>query len=549
MAKTDDMRRITPSYRPAQSPSAAPCQEGCANCGDIRGWIGIVAQRAQTGLSPGQAFAQAWKKIIDVNPFPATLGRICPHPCESQCNRAAKDEALAINAMERFLGDYGIRKELALPAASTEVPDVSIGVVGAGPSGLSFAYQMRRRGYRVTVYDAREKPGGMLRYGIPDYRLPPDVLDAEIKKILDLGVKLKCNTRIGRDISLHELRERHDCLYLGIGAERGARLNLPGMDGQGVLTAVEYLGRVNAGESVDLGSHVVVVGGGNSAMDAARTARRQGSAVTILYRRTMAEMPASPAEIEEAVEEDVKLVLLAAPVRAERDNNGNLAAVHAERMQLGELDASGRGRPMTIPGSEFRIEATALVSAVSQRPELAGLEELESDQGWLISGQQGEIGGGLFSGGDSTGAGIAGSAIVQGRFAAERLHADLSGAPPETAGLKADNGSAANRILPDTKPLQNAVKPPRVSGDERLLDPASEVNATITEAQFLQEVERCFSCGSCSGCERCSMYCTAGCFTRLEEIGPGQYFSLSLDNCQECGKCVEICPCGYLKTT
>jgi Pyruvate/2-oxoacid:ferredoxin oxidoreductase delta subunit len=204
---------------------------------------------------------------------------------------------------------------------------------------------------------------------------------------------------------------------------------------------------------------------------------------------------------------------------------------------------------MTIPGSEFRIEATALVSAVSQRPELAGLEELESDQGWLISGQQGEIGGGLFSGGDSTGAGIAGSAIVQGRFAAERLHADLSGAPPETAGLKADNGSAANRILPGTKPLQNAVKPTRVSGDERLLDPVSEVNATITEAQFLQEVERCFSCGSCFGCERCSMYCTAGCFTRLEEIGPGQYFSLSLDNCQECGKCVEICPCGYLKTT
>ena len=549
MAKTDDMKRITPSYRPAQSPSAAPCQEGCANCGDIRGWIGIVAQRAQTGMSPGQAFAQAWEKIIDVNPFPATLGRICPHPCESQCNRAAKDDALAINAMERFLGDYGIRKELALPGASTEVPDVSIGVVGAGPSGLSFAYQMRRRGYRVTIYDAREKPGGMLRYGIPDYRLPPDVLDAEIKKILDLGVRLKCNTRIGRDISLHELRERHDCLYLGIGAQRGGRLNLPGMQGQGVLTAVEYLGRVNAGESVDLGSHVVVVGGGNSAMDAARTARRQGAAVTVLYRRTMADMPASTAEIEEAVEEDVKLVLLAAPVRAERDNNGNLAAVQAERMQLGELDASGRGRPMAIPGSEFRIEATALVSAVSQRPELAGFEELESDQGWLISGQQGEIGDGLFSGGDSTGAGIAGSAIVQGRFAAERLHADLSGAPPETAGVRADNGSAANRILADTKPLQNAVKPTRVSGDERLLDPASEVNATITEAQFLQEVERCFSCGSCFGCERCSMYCTAGCFTRLEEIGPGQYFSLSLDSCRECGKCVEICPCGYLKTT
>jgi NADPH-dependent glutamate synthase beta subunit-like oxidoreductase len=188
--------RITPSFRPAQLKKAAPCQVGCANCGDIRGWIGLVAQRHKLGLSREEAMERAWRVITDVNPFPASLGRICPHPCESHCNRSHLDEPLAINAMERFLGDFGISNGLPLPRSRSIDAKEWLGVVGAGPSGLSFAYQMARRGYRVTVYDAREKPGGMIRYGVPDYRLPQQILDAEIQKILDLGVELKLNTRI-----------------------------------------------------------------------------------------------------------------------------------------------------------------------------------------------------------------------------------------------------------------------------------------------------------------------------------------------------------------
>ena len=302
LSTNDVTKRITPSFRPKQAEKTAPCQVGCANCGDIRGWIGTVAQRRKTGISREQAFAQAWRIIADVNPFPASLGRICPHPCENHCNRSDLDEPLAINAMERFLGDFAIRTEIPLLRSAKMAVSEWPGVVGAGPSGLSFAYQMARRGYRVTVYDAREHAGGMLRYGVPDYRLPQDVLDAEIQKILDLGVELELNTKVGKDISLEKLRSRHSSLYLAIGAQQGRGLNIPGADGPSVWTGTDFLSRVNCGEAIDTGSRAIVVGGGNTAMDAARCARRGGAEVTILYRRTREEMPAIAHEIDDALE-------------------------------------------------------------------------------------------------------------------------------------------------------------------------------------------------------------------------------------------------------
>ena len=223
-----ESERITPAYRPVQVKKTAPCQEGCANCGDIRGWIGTVAQRSKLGISREEAFARSWRMIADVNPFPGSLGRVCPHPCEECCNRSSKDEPLAINAMERFLGDWAIEQGLELERLENASPEEWIGVVGAGPSGLSFAYQMVRRGYRVTIYESRAQAGGMLRFGVPDYRLPQDVLDAEIQRILDLGVDLKLNTAVGRDISLEALRARHVSLYLGIGAQKGRGIGIPG---------------------------------------------------------------------------------------------------------------------------------------------------------------------------------------------------------------------------------------------------------------------------------------------------------------------------------
>jgi NADPH-dependent glutamate synthase beta subunit-like oxidoreductase/ferredoxin len=541
--------RITPSYRPEQVRKTAPCQVGCANCGDIRGWIGMVAQRKKLGMSRDEALTQAWRTITDVNPFPATLGRICPHPCEQHCNRAELDEPLAINAMERFLGDYGIQAGLPLPRDRQKEGRHWIGVIGAGPSGLSFAYQMARRSYRVTVYDAREKPGGMLRYGVPDYRLPQEVLDAEIGKILDLGVELELDTRVGREVSLESLRERHDCLYLGIGAQGGRGLRIPGADGPSVWKGTDYLERINRGETVDLGQTVLVVGGGNTAIDAARCARRGGAEVTILYRRTRQEMPAIDHEIEDALEEGIGLRELAAPIRVVREADGRLTAVEVQCMQLGEPGPSGRRRPVPIEGETFTLAADTLVAAIAQVPVLAGLESLDHDGNWLVTDSSGHLSDTVLAGGDAIHPGIAGEAIVQGRRAAEELHAALSG---RVAGRAPDPDVpdiSAEQVLFATKPQIGAVHSGTLPGPQRVERGMAEVASTIGAEEFLAEVERCFSCGSCSGCEACYMYCTAGCFVRVEEARPGVYFTLNLDQCEECGKCIEVCPGGYLEAT
>jgi formate dehydrogenase major subunit len=542
--------RITPAYRPKQVEKAAPCQGGCANCGDIRGWIGAVAQHEKTGLSREQAYAKAWSIITDVNPFPATLGRICPHPCEDHCNRNELDEPLAINAMERFLGDFAIRSGLPLAREREIGGEEWIGVIGAGPSGLSFAYQMARRGYRVTVYDAREKAGGMLRYGVPDYRLPQDILDAEIQKILDLGVELKLRTEVGKDISLEELRELHSSLYLGIGAQQGQGLAIPGGDGPGVWTGTEYLARINRGEALDIGSQVIVVGGGNTAIDAARCARRCGAEVTILYRRSREEMPAIAHEIDDALEEGIELLQLATPVAIGRGSDGLLQTVRVQRMELGEPDESGRRSPVPIAGSEYEVTADAVIMAVSQVPVLKGLEALDHQGNWLVADAAGAVGENIVAGGDALGPGIAGEAIVQGRRAAEALHSRLRGESEDSRS--ADPGKTeihGDQVRFATKAGSAAVHTPMLPAEERVRLGMTEVAGTVDESQFLAEVQRCYSCGSCFGCEQCFMYCTSGCFTRLEEPHPGMYFSLNLDACKECGKCIEVCPCGFLEAT
>lgn len=538
---------LTPVYRPRQVRKAAPCQAGCPNCSDIREWIGTVAQRRKTGLGREEAYAKAWRTIADVNPFPAVLGRICPHPCEANCNRAELDEPLAINAMERFLGDFAIAAGLPLPRAPAAKVRSRLGVVGAGPSGLSFAYQMARRGHRVTVYDAREKAGGMLRYGVPEYRLPTPVLDAEIQRILALGVDLRLNVRVGKDVSLDALRQRHSCLYLAIGAQKGRGLDVPGAAGTSVWTGTDYLARMNRGEAIDLGETVVVVGGGNTAVDAARCARRSGAGVVILYRRSLDEMPAIAREVEEAVEEGVRLMLLCAPVRVLRGDDGRLTGVSVQRMRLGAPDSSGRQRPEPISGSGFDLQADSVIAAISQAPVLEGLEMLHHHGDWLVADSVGALADGVMGGGDELGLGIAGDAIVQGRRAAEQLHERLQGGNPGQARREATEEISSQRVLLASKAPCGAAHTPQPPGQERVRMGMAEVSRTISEEQFLAEVERCFSCGACCGCEQCFMYCTADCFTRLENPRPGTYFELDTTRCKECGKCIEVCPCGYLE--
>lgn len=540
--------------RPVRTAKPPPCSAGCVNSGDIRGWIGVVAQRRKMGLSDAEAFRRAWETLAAVNPFPATLGRVCPHPCEDRCNRKDKDGPVAINALERFLGDWALRTGVPLPAlAAPGSRPESAGVIGAGPAGLSFAYQMARRGYRVTVYEGAERPGGMLQFGIPEYRLPEAVLAGEIARVLDLGIDLRLNTVVGRDLSVADLRDRHQVVFLGLGAGRGLRLGIPGEPGPGSWTGTEYLALVNRGEAPDLSGgaanpRVVVVGGGNTAIDAARTARRAGVAVTLLYRRTRAEMPAIGAEVDEALAEGVEIEFLAAPVAVLRHSpEARPHGVRVGRMQLGPPDASGRRTPVPVPGSERDVAATAVIAAVSQEPDWEGLGELQPDTRWLATGPRGGMAGqdGVWAGGDSLGLGLAGQAIGQGRLAAEAADARLQGVTPPALPV---DGTSGPVVRPDFYPGRQPVAPPRLSPEASLRAPEAEPHGTISEAQFLEEVTRCFSCGLCYGCEQCFMFCNAEGLVREGAAAPGQYFALRLDRCQSCGKCVDLCPCGFLSS-
>lgn len=530
--------------RPLRIAKRPPCSGGCVNSGDIRGWIGLVAQRDKMGLTDHESFRRAWGVLAAMNPFPATLGRVCPHPCEDRCNRKDKDGPVAINALERFLGDWALEDGTPLPVlADPGSRTESVGVIGAGPAGLSFAYQMARRGYQVTVYEGAERAGGMLQFGIPEYRLPERILAGEIQRILDLGVELRLNTVVGRDISVAQLRQSHQVVFLGLGAGRGLRLGVPAEAGEGSWTGVEYLALVNRGEPPELGDQVVVVGGGNTAIDAARTARRAGAAVTLLYRRTRAEMPAIAAEVDEALAEGVEPVWLASPVAVLRNEAGQVRGVTVQRMELGPADASGRCRPVPVEGSEYDLPATSVIAAVSQEPDWEGLGELQPDTRWLAGGPRGGVGDGVWAGGDSLGLGLAGSAIGQGRLAAEAADARLRGVPPPELP---EDPFPSKSVKPDFYPGQLPIVPPHLSAEASLAAPEAEPHGTISEEEFLHEVTRCFSCGLCYGCEQCFMFCNQEGLIREGAGAPGSYFSLRLERCQSCGKCVDLCPCGFL---
>jgi NADPH-dependent glutamate synthase beta subunit-like oxidoreductase len=518
----------------------------------------VIAQREKQGLSLEQACDQAWRIEVETNPFPAVMGRVCPHPCEGSCNRVHKDGAVAINSVERFIGDWGVQRGLKLSTANGEPCEEKIAVIGAGPSGLSCAYQLARRGYKVTVFDAFDKPGGMLRYGIPPYRLPREVLDAEIQRILDLGVELRSNTAVGPELKLEEIRKEYDAVFVGIGAHRGKKMGIPGEDGPGVYTGTDFLNRINSGRGAEVGQKVVVVGGGDTAIDAARVSlrlgpdaaavsRRMGAEVTILYRRTRAEMPAIEREIDEALEEGIKIEFLAAPAKVLRDADGKVRKLAVQRFELGEPDESGRRRPVPIEGDVFEVEADTLVMAVSQAPDWSTLGGgIETKGNWLEVDEWGRTAvDGVWSGGDTLTLGLATISIGQGRKAAECIHAKLRGREPRLPSSRPDVGK--DRIQLDWYPDAARAERQILSPAERLARPMDEMDLGIAEEQALAETTRCFSCGMCFGCENCWMYCQNNCFKKTKELEPGHYYDIDLNLCDGCKKCAEECPCGFLE--
>jgi NADPH-dependent glutamate synthase beta subunit-like oxidoreductase/Pyruvate/2-oxoacid:ferredoxin oxidoreductase delta subunit len=524
--------------RPKYAEKTPPCVSHCPNGADIRGWLTTIAQAEAYGRTDEQALELAWQKIMDLNPFPAICGRVCPHPCEAECNRKDKDGSVAINALERFVGDFGIARGLKPTSLSENKCQDKIAVIGSGPAGLSCAYQLSRRGFPVTVYEAFSQPGGMLRYGIPKYRLPREVLDAEIRRILDLGVELKCGVIVGKDIPLEQLRHECKAIFVGIGAHKGLKLGVPGENAGNVLTGIEFLNHANSGESLHVGSKVIVIGGGDTSIDSARISRRLGAEVTILYRRTRAEMPAIAREIDGALEEGVAIEFLAAPVRVLRDN-GTATGLTCIRMELGTPDASGRPQPMPIAGSEFEIEASTIIAAVSQEPGFAPIAELREGKDWIRTDEWGATKtAGIYAGGDDLELALVATAVYQGRMAAQAIESHVRGGDL----TRPEAHPPATKVIVDWHMEIDRHERQRLPVEQRDLD--AEIEQSLSQDDAVEEAKRCMSCGMCMDCESCWMYCTNNCFVRLPK---GDHYSIKMDLCNGCKKCAEGCPTGYLE--
>ena len=523
-----------------------PCTAGCPAGNDIRFWLTTVRHARRRKLSWEESYELAWHEASKTTPFPAVCGRVCPHPCETRCNRGKKDDgAVNINAFERFIGDYGITHGLQHQKLTAEVMTKKVAVVGAGPAGLSCAFQLARRGYPVTVFEAFSKPGGMLRYGNPPYRLPRNILDAEIKAIAKMGVEIKCNTVIGKDKSLDELQAEFDAIFIGIGAHEGIQLGITGEDAPNVLSAVEFLKMINTGETVPLGAQVVVIGGGDSALIVARVVRRLGAEVTILYRRTNEEMPANEWEVREALAENINIQYLVAPVGI-RTEDGKAVAVQCLRTELGEPDDSGRRRPVPVEGSDLEIPCTALILAIGQRPEGMAAEQYLNNTGWFKPDTNWSVAENIYAGGAAVSPAQVTTAIGQGRMAAERMAAQLEGKrfrPPDETEIVTPEKMRLNfyQVMERNERSWLPVEERFKDGLDR------EIDLGITEKQFRAEAKRCMSCGLCFECRQCLIFCPQGAISAFPKNRIGKVMYTDYNKCVGCHICVQACPCGYIR--
>jgi formate dehydrogenase major subunit len=517
---------------------------GCPNGTKIREIVTTIAQTVDSGRTYPESYKLAYNLLIEKNPLPATCGRVCPHPCEGECNRQYKDGSVSINNIERFVGDYAIEHDFPIEKLTDEKHSEKVAIIGAGPAGLSCAFQLARQGYEnVTIYEAFPKGGGMLRYGIPDYRLPAEVLDKEIERIEKLGVKIQYNTIIGKDIPYTKLQEDTDAIFVGIGAHQGKKLGLEHEDAPNVMSGVEFLHRINSGVPVDTGGKVLVVGGGDTAIDAARISRRLGADVTIVYRRTRKEMPAIEEEIVGAEEEGIKFHYLVAPLELKMEGE-NVVSMKCQQMELGEPDASGRRRPVPVENGFIDIDCTMVIPSISQEPNFEGLDNLHEGKDWVkVDENFKSCLDKTFAGGDTIDLGLVTIAIYQGRKAAETIHFGFRGITPEP--VPETEEIRQNRIVMSYYVEKARANAAHLSPEERLKGLDTEITSTLTEEQLQEEAKRCFSCGSCFDCGTCWSMCQDQVIHKpLEKF---QTYTYKLDLCKGCSKCAEACPCGYIE--
>jgi 2-oxoacid:acceptor oxidoreductase delta subunit (pyruvate/2-ketoisovalerate family) len=480
------------------------------------------------------------------NPLPSTLGRVCPHPCEDECNRSDLGGAITIHMIERYLGDRFL--EESTRPTSAPPTNRSVAVVGAGPAGIAAAYHLALKGHAVDIYDDKPKPGGYLRTGIPDYRLPKSVLDAELALVEAVGVNFHNGVRVGRDVRMDELRKRYDAVVIAVGMHGARQLGIPGEEHPSVFNGVKLLESILLGERPSLPDRLAIIGGGNTAMDVARSLLRLGVTPIVLYRRTRNEMPAIAQEIDEALAEGIEFHYLTAPKQVVTDGD-RVVAVECIRMELGEPDESGRRRPVPVEGSEFRVEVAGVVTALGETGELEFLPSdvsrngrVETDARFATSAE------GVFAAGDiATGEGTVTAAVGTGRRVAHVVDAYLSGTLPD--------GAPAARDLPprtfdrdalvsfdrlNTTYMTSSARPGiRALKPEARIRSFAEVVHGFTEEEAIAEARRCLLCGTCNECQNCLQFCPD---VAIHNRGGAAPFDIDYDHCKGCGICVEECP-------
>ena len=484
-----------------------PCKTTCPIQMDVQGYVALIAKGK---------LKEAYELIRRTNPLPSICGRVCYHPCERACKRAYLDEPLAIASLKRFAADQYDIGQLQVP--QIEQTGKKVAIVGSGPAGLTAAHDLALAGHEVTIFEALPQPGGMVRVGIPEFRMPKDILSRDIGYIQKLGVKIKTNTKIGEHVKLEDLRKSYQAIFIATGAHNSLKLGVPGEESGGVVHGVEFLRDLNLGNKVEIGVRVVVVGGGNTAIDAARSARRLGSHVTILYRRSRGEMPASAAEVAAAEEEGVVIMFLAAPTKVIAEGE-KVKKMECIRMTLAEPDSSGRPRPVPLKGSEFILDVDTVIPALGQAPDLTFAKELglkSSRRGTLEINEATQATNieGIFAGGDVvTGPQVIIDAMAAGRKAAISIDRYLKGEPlPAEIKEKATPQEPSEEEIASLK--KQHTKQARTRMTELLpgqrIKSFDEVELGYSLAQAQEEAMRCLACGVCSECRECIAKCQAG---------------------------------------
>ena len=572
-----------------------PCSLNCPAGTDCQGYVKLIAEGK---------YKEAVALVKDRVPLPASIGRVCPHPCETACRRQMVEEPISIAFLKSFAADIDLKSGNKFMPEKAEATGKSVGIIGGGPAGLTAAYFLAVKGHKVTVYDAMPKMGGMLRYGIPQYRLPKEVLDMEIASIEELGVEMKNNVKIGKDITFDEIKNKYDATLVAIGAWKSSSMGVEGENLEGVLGGIDFLRGVALHTPADIGKKVAVIGGGNTAMDACRSAVRLGAEeVYVIYRRTRNEMPAEKVEIDEAEEEGVIYKFLHNPAEIIGEN-GKVKAVKLQVMELGEPDAGGRRKPVPVEGKYETLELDTVIMAIGQKISIDGFESLELTNRGNISADSFTFRtsvDGVFAVGDATnrGASIAIEAIGEAQKAANVIDTYLNG---ETVGYKKPFVSEKIVTAEDLadRQKQSRAKMPQRTPDERKHD-FDEINLGFDEETAKAEAKRCLECGchdyhdckliryanqydvqpsrfagekhncpkeqklisierdqnKCVLCNLCVRICDEEVskgilglvgrgFTTV--IKPEFEGTAVTDFCKDCQKCVESCPTGALKT-